>query len=74
MLLVANLAYLGWELDRDTKTLVANRPPPLKISAGVGTLTKIDETAGLRELKPVYGWQRPIRVLAPNNSTQSRKK
>lgn len=74
MLLAANLAYLGWELDRDTKALVANRPPTLKTSAGAGTLTKIDETAGVQELKPVYGWQRPIKVLAPNNSTQSPKK
>lgn len=73
-MLVANLAYLGWELDRDTKALVANRPPPLKISAGAGTLTIIEETADLQALKPVYGWQRPVRALAPNNSTQFRKK
>ena len=74
LLLAANLAYLGWELQRDAKALVANQPPPLKISAGAGTLAIIDETAVLRDLKPVYGWQTPIRVLAPRNSTQSRKK
>ena len=74
LLLAANLVYLGWELDRGTRALVANSPLPLKIPAGAGTLTRIDETAGLRELKPVYGWQTPIRVLAPDNSTRSRKK
>lgn len=74
LLLVANLAYLGWELDRGTRALVANSPPPIRIPAGVGTLKIIDEASGLRELKPVYGWQTPMRVLAPRNSTQSRKK
>lgn len=74
LLLVANLGYLGWELDRGTRALLANSPPPLKIPAGAGTLNIIDEASGLQELKPVYGWQKPMKVLAPSNSTQSRKK
>ena len=74
ILLAGNLGYLGWELGRETRALVANSPPPLKIPARAETLKIIDEAAGLQELKPVYGWQKPVRVLAPNNSTQSRKK
>ncbi len=65
VLLIANLVYLGWELDRGAKALVANRLPPLKIPAGTETLKIIDETTDLQELKPVYGWQQPRRVLLP---------
>ena len=67
LLLVANLAYLGWELDRETRALVANSAPPLKIPAGAGTLKIIDEAAGLQEMIPVYGWQQPRRVLLPSS-------
>lgn len=67
LLLAANLAYLGWEMDRGTRALVANSPPPLKIPAGAGTLKVIDEAADLQELKPVYGWQQPRRVLLPSS-------
>ena len=74
LLLVANLAYLGWEVDRGTRALAANSPPPLRIPAGAGTLKIIDEAAGLQELKPVYGWQKPVRVMVPDSSAQSRKK
>lgn len=66
LLLVANLAYLGWELDRGARSLVANSPPPLKIPAGAETLKIMDETAGRQVLKPVYGWQQPRRVLLPS--------
>ena len=66
LLLVANLAYLGWELERSARALVANSPPPLKISATAGTLKIIDETAGLRALQPVYSWQAPRQVLLPS--------
>ena len=65
LLLLANLLYLGWELDRDARALVANSPAPLKIPASAGTLTIIDETDGLQELKPVYRWQTPRQVLLP---------
>ena len=71
LLLVANLAYLGWELDRGTRALVANSPPPLKIPAGAGTLKIIDEAADLQELKPVYGWQQPRRVLLPSGARKT---
>ena len=74
ILLAGNLGYLGWELNRETRSLVANSPPPLKIPAGTETLKIMDEAAGLQELKPVYGWRKPVRVLAPNNPTRSRKK
>ena len=65
-LLAANLVYLGWELDRGTRMLVVNSPPPVKIPAQAGTLKIIDEAAGLQELKPVYGWQAPRQVLLPS--------
>ena len=68
LLLVANLVYLGWELNRDARALAANSPPPLKIPARAGTLTVIDETAGLQELKPVYKWETPRQVLLPSAS------
>lgn len=55
LLLVANLVYLGWELERGTRVLVANSPPPLELPAGVGTLKIIDETDALQELDPVDG-------------------
>ncbi|MDE0511290.1 MAG: hypothetical protein OXI88_05850 [Gammaproteobacteria bacterium] len=71
LLLAANLAYLGWELDRGTRALVANSPPPLKIPAGAETLKIMDETAGLQELKPVYGWQQPRRVLLPSGARET---
>ena len=66
ILLTANLGYLGWELSREAGSLAANSPPPLRIPAGAETLEIIDETAGLQELKPVYGWQQPRRVLLPS--------
>lgn len=66
LLLAVNLGYLGWELGRETGALAANRPPPLKIPAGTETLKILDETAGLQELKPVYGWRQPKRVLVPS--------
>ena len=74
ILLAGNLGYLGWELDRGTRSLVANSPPPLKVPAGADTLKIMDEAAELQELKPVYGWQKPVRVMVPNNSIRSRKK
>lgn len=64
LLLTGNLAYLGWELDRSARALTVARPSP-QLHAGVGVLEKIDETTGVRELKPVYGWQTPRRVLVP---------
>ena len=67
LLLAANLGYLGWELGRDTGSLVANSAPPIRIPAGAETLTILDESAGLQELKPVYGWQQPRRVLLPSD-------
>lgn len=71
ILLTANLGYLGWELGRETGSLVANSPPPLRIPAGAETLKIIDETAGLQELKPVYGWQQPRRVLLPSGARET---
>ena len=65
ILLAGNLGYLGWELERETRALVANSPPPLRIPAGTETLKIMDEAAGLQELKPVYGWQKPARVMVP---------
>ena len=64
-MLAANLGYLGWELRRETGSLVANTPPPLRIPVGAETLRILDETTGLQELKPVYGWRQPRRVLLP---------
>ncbi len=65
-LLVANLIYLGWELNRDAQALVANNPPRLTLPAATQTLAIIDETVGIQELKPVYGWQQPRPVLLPS--------
>ena len=65
-LLVANLIYLGWELNRDAQTLVANTPQRLTLPAATQTLAIIDETVGIQELKPVYGWQQPRPVLLPS--------
>ena len=65
-LLVANLIYLGWELNRDAQALVANTPPRLTLPAATQTLAIIDETVGIQELKPVYGWQQPRPVLLPS--------
>ena len=65
LLLVGNVIYLGWELDRETKALVANSRPAIKIPAGTATLNKIDESTSLRKLKSVPEWYGPRRVLAP---------
>ena len=65
LLLVGNVVYLGWELDRETKALVANSRPAIKIPAGTATLKKIDESTGLQELKSVPAWYGPRRVLVP---------
>ena len=65
LLLVGNVIYLGWELDRGTKALVANSRPAIKIPAGTATLKKIDEATGLQELKSVPAWYGPRRVLVP---------
>ena len=65
-LLIANLLYLGWELDRDARALVANTPEPMKLPAHTATLEIIDETASVQELKPVYGWQLPRSALLPS--------
>ena len=65
LLLVGNVMYLGWELDRDTKALVANSRSALTIPAGTTTLKKIDHGADLPELKRVYERYRPRRALLP---------
>ncbi len=65
LLLVGNVGYLGWELDRETKALVANSRPAIKIPTGTATLKKIDESTNLRELKIVPVWYGPRRILVP---------
>lgn len=63
-LLVINLLYLGWELGRDTRALVAE--PPMDVRAEVMRLEKIDQTTDTPALKLRYGWQLPEQPLAPN--------
>ena len=65
LLLVGNVVYLGWELDRGTKILVANSRLAIKIPAGTATLKRLDESTGLQELKSVPEWYGPRRVLVP---------
>ena len=65
LLLVGNVVYLGWEIDRETKALVANNRPAIKIPAGTATLKIIDESTSLRELKSIPEWYGPRRVLVP---------
>ena len=65
LLLIGNIIYLGWELDRETKALVANNNPALKIPAGTTALLIIDDRADLPELKSSLERARPSRVLLP---------
>lgn len=65
VLLIGNVMYLGWELDRETKALVANSRPAFIIPVGTTTLEKIDRSASLPELKSVNERYQPRRVLAP---------
>ena len=65
LLLISNVIYLGWELDRNAKTLVANSSPALKIPAGTRELKIIDGRAGRPELKSSLERARPTRVLLP---------
>lgn len=65
LLLVGNVIYLGWELDRGTKTLVVNSRPAFTIPAGATTLKKIDDRTGMPELKQLRERHQPRRVLAP---------
>ena len=65
LLLVGNVIYLGWELDRETKALVANSRPAIKIPAGTTTLIKVDKLTSLPELKSVSERYQPRQVLVP---------
>ena len=64
-LLVANIIYLGWELEREAKALVANSSPALITPAGTSVLAVIDEGTGMPELKSSLERARPTRVLLP---------
>ena len=65
LLLVGNVIYLGWEIDRGAKVLVANSSPALITPAGTTVLKVIDDTAGMPELKSSLERSRPTRVLLP---------
>lgn len=65
LLLVSNIIYLGWEVDRAAKALVANSSPALKITAGTTRLKIIDDRTGLPEMKSSLERSRPTRVLLP---------
>ena len=65
LLLVGNIIYLGWELDREAKSLVANSSPALITPAGTTVLKIIDERTGMPELKSSLERSRPTRVLLP---------
>ena len=65
LLLVGNIIYLGWELDREAKTLVANSSPAFNIPVGITDLKVIDDRTGMPELKSSLERARPTRVLLP---------
>ena len=65
LLLVGNLIYLGWELDREAQALVANSSPGLITPAGATVLKIIDDSTGMPELKSSLERARPTRVLLP---------
>ena len=65
LLLVGNVIYLGWEIDRGAKVLVANSSPALITPAGTTALKIIDKRTGMPELKSSLERSRPTRVLLP---------
>ena len=65
LLLAGNLLYLGWELDREAKALVANSRPVFTTPANTTTLKKIDDRTSLPELRGISGRYQPARVLLP---------
>lgn len=65
LLLVGNVIYLGWEIDRGAKVLAANSSPALITPAGTTVLKIIDKRTGMPELKSSLERSRPTRVLLP---------
>ncbi len=45
VLLILNVLYLGWEMERDTKMRLSNSAPAMAVSATVRPLQKLDELA-----------------------------
>lgn len=65
LLLVGNIIYMGWELDREAKSLVANSSAALLVPAGTTVLKIIDDSTGMPQLKSSLERARPTRVLLP---------
>jgi len=51
VLLILNVLYLGWEIDRDTKMTFSSHSPALKAPPGTRQLQKLDELTEEPELR-----------------------
>ena len=66
LLLIGNVLYLGWELDRETKALVANSRPVFAVPVSTTTLKRINDSTPMLELRGLAERYQPRQqVLLP---------